>query len=382
MIPLFVPEIRGNEWAYVKECLDTGWVSSVGAFVDRFEAALAAYAGATYAVACVNGTSALHMALMVAGVKADEEVLVPALSFIAPANAIRYVGAWPVFMDIAADTLQMDPQKIQDFLTNGCDFKDGVLINRTTKRIVRAILPVHLLGHPADMDPILDIAQRFNLIVIEDAAESLGATYKGKKTGGLAHIGCFSFNGNKIITTGGGGMVMTNHEPWAKRVKYLSTQAKDSPSEYLHHEVGYNYRLTNIQAALGVAQMELLPDYVAKKRHIAAYYEQHLKGIEGITLPREANWAQSNFWLYTIAFDEGAYGAGRDRMIAKFKEHHIQTRPLWNPLHELKPFKDCQAYHIDIVPRFYAQAVSLPSSVGLTQEQQDRVIGVIRQARG
>jgi len=268
-VPLCVPEIRGNEWRYVKECLDTGWVSSVGAFVERFEKDMARQAGARHAVAAVNGTAALHVALLVAGVKPDDEVLVSTLTFIAPANAVRYAGAWPVFIDAEPDYWQMDPQRVADFLEKECRLEKGELRNRSTGRRVKAIIPVHILGHPVNIKPILELARKFSLLVIEDATESLGAKYEGRPTGSLADMACFSFNGNKIITTGGGGMITTDNEAWARRAKYLTTQAKDDPVEYIHNEIGYNYRLTNMQAAMGCAQLEQLDDYVVKKRHIA-----------------------------------------------------------------------------------------------------------------
>ena len=247
-IPLCVPEIRGNEWKYVKECLDTNWVSSVGSFVDRFERMLADYIGTIHAVATTSGTAALHIALLVAGVQPDDEVLVPTLSFIAPANAIRYTGAWPVFIDSEPIYWQMDPEKVLDFLEKECRWQGESLLNKTTGRRVKAILPVHILGHPCDIDPIREAAQKYDLAIIEDATESLGAKYKGNMVGRLGDIACFSFNGNKLITTGGGGMIVTNDESWANRARYLSTQAKDDPIEYFHSEIGYNYRLTNISS--------------------------------------------------------------------------------------------------------------------------------------
>ena len=270
-IPLCVPEIRGNEWTYVKECLDAGWVSSVGSYVDRFERMVADNVGAKYAVATVNGTAALHIALLVAGVEPEDEVLVSTLTFIAPANAIRYAGAWPVFIDAEPDYWQFDVEKARQFLEQQCHRVDGVLRNKITGRRVKAMVPVDILGHPNRPrgDP-RSRASRFDLAVIEDATESLGAAYHGKKVGGQSAAACFSFNGNKILTTGGGGMFVTNNEQWMARARYLTTQAKDDPVEYIHHEIGYNYRLTNVQAAMGCAQMELLDEYVEAKRRIAA----------------------------------------------------------------------------------------------------------------
>ncbi len=253
-IPLCVPEIGGNEWAYVKECLDTGWVSSVGLFVDRFERQLADFVGAKFAVATVNGTAALHIALLVAGVRPDDEVLVSTLTFIAPANAIRYAGAWPVFIDAEPRYWQMDPEQVENFIERNCRWAEGILVNRTTGRRVSAVVAVHILGHPVDLDPIVAVCRKYGLAIIEDATESLGARYKGRMVGTLGDIACFSFNGNKLITTGGGGMIVTDNADWARKAKYLTTQAKDDPLEYIHNEIGYNYRLTNLQAAMGCAR--------------------------------------------------------------------------------------------------------------------------------
>ena len=379
MIPLSVPEIQGNEWKYIKECLDTGWVSSVGAFVGKFEQSLAEYVGRKYAVACVNGTAALHLAVVIAGIQPDEEVLVPALTFIAPANAVRYVGAWPVFIDVQKDIWQMDPQKVKDFLTKECRYVNGRLINRHTKRAVRAIIPVHILGHPVDMDPIIELAKKFNLIIIEDVAESIGARYKGRKTGQLGHLACFSFNGNKVITSGGGGMLVTDNARWAERAHYLSTQAKDDDLYYIHNEIGFNYRLSNIQAALGVAQMENLDKYIASKRLIAYRYDKELGLLSGLSLPREAKWAESIFWLYTVLLDSKKLGLSQQALIDKFRDSGIQVRPLWYPLHRLKPFQECWAYKIEQADKIHKKALSLPSSIGLTQQRQDRVIEFVKE---
>ncbi len=309
-IPLIVPEMRGNEWKYVKECLDTNWVSSVGSYVDRFEKMVAEQAGTKYAIATVNGTAALHVALLLAGVEAEDEVLVSSLTFIAPANAIRYVGAWPVFIDAEPKYWQIDPKGVVDFLDQGCRWDGKELRNRRTGRRVKAILPVHILGHPADLDPILEVAKKYSLPVIEDATEGLGARYHGKSLGSLGAAGCFSFNGNKIITTGGGGMLVTDDADWAARARYLTTQAKDDPIEYVHKAVGYNYRLTNPLAAMGCAQMEQLDAFVEKKREIAKRYRESLISHPGIHLPEEAGWAFSTFWMYTVLIDEKVSGIG------------------------------------------------------------------------
>jgi len=377
-IPLCVPEIRGNEWKYIKECLDTNWVSSVGPFVDRFERMMADYVGAKYAVATVNGTAALHIALLVAGVHPDDEVLVSTLTFIAPANAIRYVGAWPVFVDAEPEYWQMDPQKVVGFLEKECQWRNSALYNKTTGRRVTAILPVHILGHPVDMEPILEVARKYNLVVIEDATESLGAKYKGRMAGHLGDIACFSFNGNKIITTGGGGMIATHNETWARKARYLTTQAKDDLVEYIHNEIGYNYRLTNIQAAMGCAQLEQLDDYIAAKRRIAATYNEGLKGVPGIAPMREATWAFSIFWMYTVLVDATAFGIDSRVLLYKLNQAGIQSRPLWQPLQLSPAHANCQSCHCDVAVELQRKALSLPCSVGLEEEQLFRVISQLK----
>lgn len=382
MIPLSVPEMRGNALAYLRECIETNWVSYVGPFVTRFEEQMAKYVGTRHAVATNSGTAALHIALLVAGVKPGDEVLVSDLTFVAPANAIRYAGAFPVFMDVTPDHWQMDPAKVAGFLDKECHVADGRLRNRSTGRPVTAIIPVHILGHPVDMRPIVDAARRHGLKVIEDATEALGGKYRGAMVGALGDVSCFSFNGNKIITTGGGGMLNTDNEEWARRAKYLTTQAKDDPIEYVHHEIGYNYRLTNLQAAVGVAQMENLDEYVRIKREIAGRYAKGLADVPGLTLPTEAPWACSTFWLYTVLVDRDKAGAGSRELQKALAGRNIQTRPLWAPIHGQRPYRDCQAYRIETADRLYRDALSLPCSVGLTQADQERVIAAVRDLAG
>lgn len=376
-IPLAVPHLGGNEWKYVKECLDTNWVSSVGTYVDRFEVDLASYVGRERAVATTSGTAALHLALMIAGVGQDDEVLVSDMTFIAPANAIRYVGAFPVFVDADPAHWEMDAHKLADFMTSGCEWKDGALINRATQRRIRAIMPVHILGHPCDMDPILELARQYDLKVIEDATESLGALYKGRPVGSHGDIACFSFNGNKVITTGGGGMLVTDSQELADRARYLSTQAKDDPIEYVHGEVGYNYRLTNVQAAIGVAQMEQLDEFVAKKRHIADAYRRGLAHLPGVTVQVEAEWADTTSWLSTVLFDAASYGRDARSTMEHLQKNGIQTRPLWQPMHSAAPFADCFATDCSISERLYGEALSLPSSVDLTDQQLEKIIRLL-----
>jgi len=379
-VPLSVPEIGGNEWKYIKECLDTNWVSSAGSYVDRFEVMLAKYSGSKYGVATVSGTAAIHIALLVAGVKADDEVLVSDLTFIAPANAVRYIGAWPVFIDAEPDYWQIDPQKVIDFLDNECRMVDGQLVNKTTGRRIAAVLPVHILGHPCDMDPILEAARKYGLTVVEDATESLGSTYKGRMSGNMGDLACFSFNGNKLITTGGGGMIVTNNQVSAQKARYLTTQAKDDPVEYIHGEIGFNYRLSNIQAAMGVAQMEQIGDFVSKKRAIARAYEKAFNSVDGITTMAAQPDTEPVYWLYTILLPEPTTLENRKRVIRELNESGIGARPLWHPIHSQGPYKECQAYEIDHTERLYQRGISLPSSVGLTDAEQERTIAAVKAA--
>ena len=377
-IPLSVPEIAGNEWKYVKECLDTNWVSSAGSFVDRFEQMVAGFVGKSHAVATVNGTSALHVALLVSGVKPDDEVLVPTLTFIAPANAVRYVGAWPVFMDAEPLYWQMDPEKVEDFLVNECRWESDGLVNRHTGRRVTAMLPVHILGHPCDMGPLTGLARKYDLKIIEDACESLGAKYHGETVGSMGDIACFSFNGNKLITTGGGGMMVTDDQERAERARYLTTQAKDDPVEYIHSEIGYNYRLTNIQAAMGVAQMEQIDGFISKKRAIARAYQRGFSDLEGIEcMPAQAE-TEPTYWLYTLLLRHSTTLEDRKALISDLESNGVVSRPLFHPIHDLPPYVNCQAFRIEHAPSLYRRAVSLPSSVGLTEEQQENCIATFR----
>jgi perosamine synthetase len=376
-IPLCVPELRGNEWRYVKECLDTGWVSSVGPFVEQLEKSVAAYVGAVHGVAMSTGTAALHIALLVAGVMPDDEVLVSDLTFIAPANAIRYVNAWPVLIDAEPVYWQMDVERAIDFLEIQCKWTDGKLINKATGRRVSAMVPVHILGHPVDIDPLIEVANKYKLAIVEDATESLGAEYRGRKTGNLAHVGCFSFNGNKIITTGGGGMLVTNDASLAAKAKYLSTQAKDDPIEYVHKETGFNYRLSNVQAALGCAQMELLDEFIAIKRGIAAKYTKAFSEVPGVTMMPEASWARSIFWLNTVLIDEEEYGEDSRALMKRLARRGIQARPLWEPLHRSEALQGVQSVGGEVADNINRRALSLPSSVGMTPEQVQDVIGAV-----
>jgi perosamine synthetase len=381
-IPLSVPHLAGNEWAYIKECLDTNWVSYVGPFVDRFERELAAKTGAKHAVATSSGTAALHVALLMAGVGPDDEVVMPAITFAAPANAVRYCGAWPVFVDIRAQDWQLDVEQAREFLEKGCESRNGALFNRATGRRVAALMPVHLLGGMCDVDAAAELASRFGLPLIEDAAECIGASFKGRGIGapcaayrGPLRIVITSFNGNKIITTGGGGAMFTDDPAVAARAKHLTTTAKADKIEFYHDEVGYNYRLTNIAAALGVAQLEKLDEYVEIKRGIAARYAEGLKGCAGVTVQPEPRDCRSIFWMYSVTL-----AAGSRPVMRRLNEQGIMARPIWAPMHRLPAFSGhCHVVKAVEAERFYEQGLSLPCSVGLTEADQRRVIAAVRE---
>ncbi|UCG39093.1 MAG: LegC family aminotransferase, partial [bacterium] len=359
--------------------LDSGWLSSAGSYVTRFEEMVARRTGRRYAVATVNGTAALHTALLVAGIGVGDEVLVPSLTFIASANAVTYTGAQPVFVDVSPETWQLDPEEVSRFLDTGCELESGVPVNRTTGRRIRAIMPVHILGHPVDMDPIMDLADRYGILVIEDAAEAVGAFYKGRPVGSHGSLACFSFNGNKIITTGGGGMVVTDDAVWAQRARHLTTQAKSHPVEYEHDEVGFNYRLTNIQAAMGCAQMEVLEEYVNIKRRIADLYTSALEEVQGILPMKEAEWATGTFWMYTVLVDEYRYGMTSRDLLSRLMGKNIMARPLWQPLDQSPVFRGAHSTGCPVAAQIHRRALSIPCSVGLSAEQQGRVIQALRE---
>jgi perosamine synthetase len=380
-IPLAEPRMFGAEAPYLAECVATNWVSSAGPFVDRFERELARIAGVRHAVACASGTAAIHVALLAAGVEPDDEVLVPDLTFVATAAAVRYCGAWPVLMDAEPVHWQMDVGKALEFLERECLWQGGRLLNRATRRRVRAVLPVHLLGHPVDMAPLREAAGRLDLAVVADAAEARGAGYRGEPIARAADVAAVSFNGNKVVTAGGGGAVLTDDGQVAARVRYLTTQAKDDAVEGVHGAIGFNYRLTNLQAAVGVAQLEHLDECLASKRRSAAHYARTVADLP-VTLPREAPWAASSWWLYTVLVDEARFGLERPRLLRALAERRIETRPLWAPVSTQKPFAGCQAYRIEHAPDLHRRSLSLPSSVGITPAQLQTVTDALREIHG
>lgn len=374
MIPLSVPNLAGNEWKYIKECLDTNWVSSVGAYVNKFEESLVNYTGAKYAISTVNGTAALHISLMLSGVEANDYVIVPNITFIASLNSIKYCNANPILMDVKEDSWQMDLDLLEEFLLKNTRVSGNKCVLKKNKKRIKAIMPVHVLGNMADMDRLLRIAKRFKLVVVEDATESLGTFYKGKHSGTHGLFGCLSFNGNKILTTGGGGMILTNNEKLAKKAKHITTQAKSDPFEYLHDEIGYNYRLVNILSAMGVAQMEQLEGFLKTKKQIADRYVNELSGIGGIEFQKQNPDATVNNWLFTIRCKD-------QKGLMKFLlENNIQVRPFWVPMNKLKMFKkDIYITKNKTSERIYKSCVSLPCSTNLKPGEQDLVIGKIKE---
>lgn len=362
---LHEPSFKGNEWVYLKECLDSTFVSSVGKFVDRFEDDLAKFTGAKHAVAVVNGTAALHIALKLAGVEKNDEVLVPALSFVATANAVSYCGATPHFVDSEMSTLGVDANKLRKYLSEITEQHSGQCINRLSGQVIRALVPMHTFGHPVDIDGLLAIAHDFNIVLIEDAAESLGSYYHGQHTGTFGLMGALSFNGNKTITTGGGGAILTNNTELARYAKHITTTAKLPHAwEYRHDEIGYNYRMPNLNAALGCAQLEKLPIMIASKRRLYERYKASFASIQGVNLYREPDRCLSNYWLQTLLLDIDQAGQ-RDSILAATNKAGLMTRPAWILMHELTPFKDCPRMNLEVANGLSHRIINIPSSSGL-----------------
>lgn len=362
-ISLHEPTFKGNEWNYIKECLDTGWVSSVGAYVDRFERDLAAFTGSPHAVAVVNGTAALHISLVVAGVRPDDEVLIPSLTFVATANAVTYCGAIPHLIDVAQDTLGVDAFKLGEYLKEIAIIQqDGHYYNKKTGRRLSAVVPMHTFGHPVDLEGLMEICEQYHLVLVEDAAESLGSYYKGRHTGTFGHIAALSFNGNKIVTTGGGGAILTANQEWAKRAKHLTTTAK-LPHRWLfvHDETAYNYRLPNLNAALGCAQLEQLPLFLELKRNLANLYAQKFSEVSGISVVTEPAHSTSNYWLNALRLDIPDTKL-RDRILEKTNDAGFMTRPTWTPMHKLEMYKTSPQMDLSTTEKIESSIINIPSS--------------------
>lgn len=359
-IPLHAPYFGGKEKEYLIECIDSTYVSSVGPFVDRFERDMCEITGANYAIAAVNGTAALHMALIIAGVEQNDEVLSQALTFVATANAISYIGAKPVFIDVDKDTLGLSPKAVLHFLeTETHQNEKNECINSKTGRRIRACVPMHTFGFPMRVNELLEICNRYNIVLVEDAAESLGSYVGEKHTGTIGHIAAFSFNGNKTVTSGGGGAIVTNNEEWAKRAKYLTTTAKVPHAwDFFHDEVGYNYRMPNINAALACAQLEQLPEIIRNKRETAHIYQRELSKI-GVTVVAELAGTTANYWLNTIILENRQE---RDDFLKFSNDHGVMTRPIWALMNRLPAFKDCQTDSLENSIWLEDRVVNLPSS--------------------
>ncbi len=373
VIPLSVPSLLGNEKKYVDECLQTNFVSSVGPFVERFEREFASYVGSRFAVACASGTAAIHVALRLLGVVTDDEVMVPTLTFIASANPVLYEHARPILVDSESTTWNLDARLVAEELARRA---------RLGARMPKVVEVVHILGHPVDLEPIADACEQHGVLLLEDAAEAMGAKYTagrfaGKSVGTIGRIGCFSFNGNKIMTTGGGGMLVTDDEKLARRAKHLTTQARLPGAEYDHDEVGYNYRLTNVAAALGVAQLEQMGSFLERKRSIAKRYDESLAVLPGVVLPPNEPWAEPSHWLYTIGLEPHVARLGRAALMQALDQKLIQSRPIWRPLHHMPMFAGSTSLGGDTADRLFASGLSLPCSVSLTDEDQERVIGAL-----
>jgi perosamine synthetase len=361
-IGLHEPCFAGNEWSYVKDCLDTGWVSSVGSYVDRFERELAEFTGVKCAVAVVNGTAALHASLLLAGVRPGDEVIIPTLTFVATANAVAYCSAVPHFADSNEATLGIDSEKLAEHLSTTAEIRGGSCISRHTGRPIRAVVPMHTFGHPVDLDPLVELCNRWNLVLVEDAAESLGSYYKGKHTGNFGRLAALSFNGNKVLTTGGGGAILTNDESLGKMAKHLTTTAKVPHRwEFFHDATGYNYRLPNINAALGCAQLEQLPRFLEQKRDLAILYRDAFQEVHGVRFFTEQPFATSNYWLNTLILAPPFAGA-RDDVLEMTNNNGIMTRPAWTPMHRLSMYCNCPRMDLSGAEDIERRLVNIPSS--------------------
>lgn len=361
-LPVAEPCLEGNELAYVTDCIRSGWVSSLGEYIPRFETTFAEFCGVRYGVAVSNGTTALHLALAVLGIGPGDEVIVPSLTFVATANAVRYTGATPVFADSDLVTWNLDPADVARKLTP-----------RT-----KAIIPVHLYGHPVDLQPILELAEAHGVKVIEDAAEAHGARYYGRRVGSFGCLNAFSFYGNKIITTGEGGMLTTDDAALAERARFLRDHAMSTERRYWHAEVGYNYRMTNMQAALGVAQMEQIETFIERKRQIARLYNEQLAGVPGLVLPPEAEWATSVYWMYSVLVTED-FPLERAALQSRLRSQNIDSRPFFYPVHTMPPYARGQGQSLPVAERLSSQGLNLPSGVTLTERDVVRVAEAIRQ---
>lgn len=364
-IPLHEPSFNGNEWKFLKDCLDSTYVSSVGKYVSEFEKKISSFTNSKYCICMSSGTSALHLSIKVLNIKENDEVLIPSFSFVACANVLRYEKIIPHFVDISEETLGICPDKLDSYLAKITIIKDGYLINKKTNKIIKAIIPMHTFGHPANMTKILKIAKKYKLDIIEDAAEAIGSYYNDKHVGTFGKIGVFSFNGNKTITTGGGGAVITNSKQIADKIRYLSTTAKKNHKwEFIHDDIGYNYRMPNINAALGCAQIDQLKLKIKNKRALFKYYKHEFSNVPGIKLFIESYNCRSNYWLQTLILNSNNIKE-RNEILEITNSNGIQTRPAWRPIDSLKPFKDFPKMNLDNTYSLYNRVINIPSSDNL-----------------
>jgi perosamine synthetase len=369
-VPLHKPTFENHEWEYVKECIDTEWVSTAGSYVEQFEEDLAAYTGAERAVVTVNGTAALHVALRLAGVTPDDEVLVPALSFVATANAVAYLGATPHFVDSEGKTLGVDPEKLGTYLDDIAEVRHGMCINTETGRPIKALVPMHTYGHPVALDQLQEVAQTYHLTLVEDAAESLGSLYKGTHTGTIGRLGALSFNGNKTITTGGGGAILTNDDDLADEALHLVRVAKeDHEWEYFHDQTGYNYRMPNLNAALGCAQLEQMPSFLERKRALAERYREAFVDVNGVTFFTERKDTRSNYWLNVLLLDENRADC-RDDVLEATNEADLMTRPTWQLLSSLPMYEDAPRMDLSTAKSLERRLINIPSTPTLVEAER------------
>lgn len=377
-IPLCEPRLAGNERAYLLECLESGWISSVGPFVSRFEREVARVAGVPHALATASGTAALHLALRALGVGAGDAVAVSTLSFVAPANAVRYVGASPIFVDAEPRYWQLDTSRLAAFLDDECERTPLGCLHRATGLQLRAVIAVHVLGHPVDLSALAELCRHHGLFLVEDGAEALGACCHGRPVGGQGDVGCFSFNGNKTVTTGGGGALVTADAALASRARHLATQAKLDPLESVHDEVGFNYRLNSLQAAVGCAQLEQLGELLSRKREIADHYADALVDLPGVSWQGRAPWADSSHWLTAVRIGPADFGCDARELHARLRAERVETRPLWQPLHRSPAHAGAKAVGGRVAEELQREVLCLPSSPGLAVADLERVVEAIR----
>lgn len=371
-LQLSIPNLAGNEWNYIKECLDTNWISSVGSYVTLFEQRIAEFTGVKYAIATSNGTAALHIALQLANVKKNDYVIVPNITFIASLNSIKYIDANPILIDIDKETWQIDLELLKVFLETKTYQKNNFCYLIENNRPISAIMPVHVLGNMCDMTKLMEIADLYNIAVIEDSTEALGSYHNNKHAGSFGLAGTLSFNGNKIITTGGGGMILTNDENLAIKAKHLTTQAKADSKEYYHDEIGYNYRLVNVLAAIGVAQLELLPQFLVRKKEIDGFYKQNLPQIGDFEFQKVGENVNPNNWLFTTMTSK------QKQCLAICAENKIEARPFWVPMNQLPMFKDDIYFSLqNISQEVYSKCISLPCSTSVTDSELERVVSTL-----